>query len=812
MRELGRDVHHALRALVRSPGFTGIAVLSLALGIGANAAIFNLVDTVMRRPLAVADLPRLQAVLTVSRDFPGFFPVSYRNYVDLRDHNAAFSQVAAVTPVSMGLTEGGEPEQIDGAMVSGNYFTTLGVRPALGRTFLPEEDAAPGAHPVLVLSHALWQRRFGGEPRVVGRVIQLNRRGFTVVGVAQAGFNGTSVLAPAGYWVPLAMHDQVLPQAARPLFDQRRAPLLGVLGRLRPGLDPARAEASLKALAEGLARDYPDDNRKLSLALLPLAQAATGANDRQVLVRVARLLAAAVAVVLLIACTHVANLLVVRGAGRRKEIAVRLALGVGRGRLVRQLLTETLLLFLLAGIADLLVAGWTNRLIATSVAPRLPGVRLDLDWRLLLFTIGLSLLAGLAFGLAPALQASRPQLVPALKNEAASGRRGRRLNLRNLFLAGQVALSLVALIGALLFLASLMNAQRLDPGFERRHLLVASFNLDSQGFGEARGEAFLEQLVERVEALAGVRSAAVGENLMLTDFGARRRVVLSGRELPAGGALLAQSSAVGARYFETLGIPILRGRGFTSDDRAGTRGVAVINRTFAERYWPGREPLGARLRLMNREVEIVGVARDVKYNFLAEDPQLYVYLPIAQAYSSQATLHVRTAGDPAALAETLRHTLQAAAPTLPVVRLATISEVIDGRLWTRRAGAGLLGALAALALVLAGLGVYGVTSYSALQRRREIGIRVALGASRSRVVRLFLGQGMALVGAGLVLGLLGALAVTRLISGMLVGISAASPLAFGAAALLLLAVGAAANYLPARRAAAMSPAQTMRQE
>jgi predicted permease len=812
MRELGRDLRYGMRALVRQPGFTAVAVLSLALGIGANAAIFNLVDTVMRRPLTVAGLPRLQSVLTVSRDFPGYFPVSYRNYVDLRDHNTVFSRLAAVTPVAMGLTEGGEPEQLDGAMVSGNYFSTLGVRPAVGRTFLPEEDLVPGARPVVVVSHALWRRRFGGDPGLVGRAIQLNHRAFTVVGVAQPGFNGTSILAPAGFWVPLMMHDEVLPQLQRAVFELRKAPLLGVLGRLRPGVSPARAEAAMQALAAALARDYPDDNRHLSLALMPLAQSATGANDRQVMVRAAALLVAVMAVVLLIACTHVANMLLVRGAARRKEIAIRLALGVGRGRLVRQLLTETVLLFLLAGAADLLAASWTNRLIARGVAPRLPGVELGLDWRLLLFTMGLSLASGVLFGLAPALQTSRPELVPALKNDAAAERRHRRLEPRQLFLAGQVGLSLVALIGALLFLASLSNAQRLDPGFERRQLLVASFNLDSQGLGEARGTELLQQLVARAEQLAGVRAAATGENLMLADFGARRRLTVVGRELPASGGLLAQTSAVGPRYFETLAIPILRGRAIAEQDRADGRPVAVINQTFAERYWPGREPLGERLRLMGREVEIVGVARDVKYNFLAEEPQLYVYLPVAQAYSPQATLHVRTAGDPALLAGPLRHALQEAAPTLPLARLATISEVIDDRLWTRRAGAALLAVLAGVALALAALGVYGVISYSVAQRRREVGIRLALGASRTRIVRLFLGQGMTLLAAGLLLGLAGAWACTRLVSRMLVGVDAASPAAFAAAVLLLAAVGAAANYLPARRAAATPPALTMRQE
>ncbi|HEV3456045.1 MAG TPA: ABC transporter permease [Thermoanaerobaculia bacterium] len=811
MRELGRDLRYSVRALSRLPGFTAVAVVTLALGIGANAAIFNLVDTVMRRPLAVADLPRLQSVLTVSSDFPGFFPVSYRNYVDLRDHNTVFSRLAAVTPVAVGLTEGGEPEQIDGAMVSGNYFDTLGVRPALGRTFVPDEDSVPGAHPVVVLSHALWQRRFGADPRLVGRVIQLNHQAFTVIGVAQPGFNGTSLLAPAGFWVPLMMHDQVLPQALRPLFDMRKATLLGVLGRLRPGLDPQRAEVAMKTLAAGLARDYPDDNKGLSLALLPLAHAATGANDRRILARVAWLLAAVVAVILLIACTHVANMLVVRGAGRRKEIAVRLALGVGRGRLIRQLLTETLLLFLLAGVADLLVASWTNGLIARLVAPRLPGVSLGLDWRLLLFIFGLSLVTGLAFGLAPALQSSRPDLVPALKNEAAAGHR-RWLSLRNGFLAGQVGLSLVAVIGAFLFLASFRNAQRLDPGFERQHLLVASFNLDSQGFGEPRAEAFLDQLVQRVESLAGVRSAAVAENLMLVDFGMRRRLKIEGRELAASDALLAQTSAVGPHYFETLRIPILRGRGFVAQDRADSRGVAVINRTFADRYWPGADPVGAHLRLPKRDLEIVGVAQDVKYNFLVEDPQLYLYLPIAQSYSSQVTLHVRTAGDPAPLADTVRRTVQAAAPTLPLQRLATISEVIDGRLWTRRAGATLMAVLAALVLVLAGLGVYGVISYSIVQRRSEIGIRVSLGATPAAVVRLFVAHGMAPVAAGLGLGLLAALATTRFIAAMLVGIGTGSPLAFGAAILVMTAIAAAANYLPARRAAAASPARIMRQE
>jgi putative ABC transport system permease protein len=807
MRELGRDIRYALRALANRPGFTVVAVVSLALGIGANVAIFSLVDAVLLRPVPAADISRVVSVYTLSRDFPGFFPVSYPNYVDLRDHNTVFSELAAATPVSMSFTGGGEPE-----LVSGNYFDLLGVRAARGRTFLPEEDKVPGARPVVVLSHSLWQRHFASDPKIVGTVIQLNRQGFTVIGVAPPGFNGTELFSPARFWVPLMMHDQVLPQPLRPAFLMRRASLFGVLARLRPGVGLERAEAAAKALAEELAREYPDDNQRRTLTLMPLTQAAIGAENRRLVLRLTALLVAVVALVLLIACANVANMLVVRASGRRKEIAVRLALGVRRGRLVRQLLTETVVLFLIAGVADLLVANWTHGLIARFVSTRLPALTLAVNWRVLLFTLGLALVTGVVFGLAPALQSSRPELVPALKNEDTTGRRSARLSLRNVLLVGQIGLSVVAVVGAVLFLASLRNARRIDPGFERQHLLYATFNLDSLGYDEARGAAFLRQAVEQVGSLAGVRSAAVGENLMLVDFGAQRAIAIEGREMPQGGAVIAQTSAVGPRYFETLGIPLLRGRGFTDQDRMDARPVVVINRTLADRFFHGMEPIGQHLRVMKRSLEIVGVARDVKYNFLAEEPQLYFYSPITQAYTPQVTLHVRTEGDPAQLADPLRRTLHAAAPNLPLVRLTTISEVIDGRIWGRRAAAMLFAVIAAVVLVLAGLGVYGVISYSVLERRREIGIRVALGATRNRVVRLFLGHGMTPVAVGLVLGIVAAFASTRLIATMLVGINAGSPVAFGLAALVLAAVALAANYVPARRAAAVSPMQTMRQE
>ncbi|MDP9121179.1 MAG: ABC transporter permease [Acidobacteriota bacterium] len=819
MEELWQDLRYALRALVKRPGFTLIAIPSLALAIGANTVIFALVDAVLLHPLPVAGLSRLMTLQTRIPESPGYFGVSYPNFADFRDHATVFSHLVGTVGVQVSLAGRTEPEQIPGEMVSGDYFDALGVPAALGRTFLPDEDRVPGAHPVVVLSHSLWQRRFGADRSVVGRVVQLNGQSFTVIGVAPAGFSGSGILTPSEVWVPATMYQQVLPANLLPLFKLRKVGLLGVIGRLRPGVSPEQAEAACKALALNLAREYPSDNAKRTVSLLPLSQSTIDPNSRGGYLEAGVLLMSTVGLILLIACANLANMLLVRASERRPEVAIRLALGVQRGRLVRQLLTESLLLALIAGAAGLLLAVWSRGLIALFRSSYLPPtLHVELDARILVFTLVLSLLSGLLFGLAPALRLSRPDLTTGLKSRAgaeASG--GRGLGLRNILVAGQVGLSLLALVGAVLLLVSLRNVEHIDPGFERRHLLVLSLDLASQKLDEARGEQFLGEVIRRVEALPQVRSAALAENLVLVDQGVRHRIQPEGREARGGGeaeALIVQTCAISPGYFRTLGVQVLRGRAFNDSDLPGSRQVVIVNRTMADRLWPQQDPIGRRFKMQPtlQTFEVVGVAQDVKYNALGEEPQLYVYLPLPQSYSPGVTLHVLTAGEPALLVNTLRKRLQEMAPTLPLFRIKTMPEVIDDQLWAWRAGALLLSLFGCVALLLVIIGIYGVISYSIAQRKREIGIRVALGATRPQLIRLFVRQGMAMVAIGLALGLLSALSATRLIADLLYGIDAADPRTLGATALLLGAVGLAANYLPARRAAAVPPMLVMRQE
>ena len=814
MEKLLQDLRYAWRGLVLRPGFTGVALLSLALGIGANTAIFTFLDAVFLKPLPVAGISRLVAVFTVSPDIPGYLPVSRLNAADYRDLGGVFSDLALVWPLRSSLSGGGRPEQVSGQMVSARYFETLGVRPVVGRTFLPEEDRV--ARPVVVLGHGLWRRRFGADRGILGRAIRLNGHELTVVGVAPGGFYGTDFVQRADFWVPEGIYRLVLPDLPRSVWDNRRVLGFAAVGRLKPGMSLDQGQAALTSLAGQLAREYPDANRSRGVALVPLGQALISPNNRQTYMRAGGLAATMVGLILLIACANLANLLLVRASGRRKEIAVRIALGGRRGDLIRQPLIESLLLALAAGAAGLLLASWSFTLISLVHTPYLPeSLELGLDGRVLCFALALSLAAALLFGLVPALAASRPDLLPALKNEVAAcrgGGVGRRFSLRNLLIVGQVGLSVVALVGAALFLSSLENALRVDPGFERDHLAVVSFDLDSQGFDEARGQQVLRQVAEEAAALPGVRSAAIGENLMLADTGGRHSLRTDSPAAPADHPVIAQQSSVGPGYFATLGIPILRGRAFSAADRADSRPVVVVNRTLAERFWPGESPLGKRFSVSRRVVEVVGVARDVKYETLGEEPQLYVYRPMAQEYTAAATLHVRTRDAPAAALAAMRRRMQALMPEMPLTRVKTMSEVVDALLWAPRVCAVLLTLFGAVALILVMIGIYAVIAHSIAQRQREIGIRMALGAQRSDVVRLFLRQGIQAVAVGLACGLVGALLAVSAISDLLFGIDPRDPAVFVATALLLAVVAAVASYLPTHRATAVSPLVVMRQE
>jgi predicted permease len=835
METLWQDVRYGFRVLRASPGFAAVAVLSLALGIGANTSIFSVVNAALLRPLPVNEPDRLVFVFNGTQTSP-YSVSSYPDYVDYRDKNEVFSDVLTYSSITASGRTDDQTDLISGSIVSGNFFDALGVRAALGRTFLPEEDTTPNTHPVAVISHGLWERRFGSDPKVIGQQLTLNGHAFTIVGVTSAGFNGPEVLETNDIYVPAMMQALVRPPRGgfsgdmNPDMLSRRGPRwLRIIGRLKPGVSIDQAQAAMSTLAAQLQQAYPDTNRNTIATLFPVSKVDPQAYTQ--LISVAALLLAVVAIVLLIACANVANLLLARASGRRKEIAVRLALGASRSRLVRQLLTESVLLSLAGGLGGLLLALWTIDVLKTATPPDgIFSFTLDyrLDGRVLAFTFLLSLATGVIFGLAPALQASRPDLVPALKDEASAAAQGRRrFNLRNLLVVAQVALSLVLLIGAGLFLRSLNNAQAIDPGFNADRVLNAQLNINLLRYTKLQGQEFYRQVIERVEALPGVESASMARVVPMSGSGRTSSLIIEGQDQPDNVSRsegsgpdnpnpnTVSTNVVGLKYFETMGISLLRGRDFTEQDKEGAPLTVVVNEAFARRYFDGEEALGRRLSFRGAQgpwSEIVGVARDSKYRTLGEAQRPFVYSPLAQNHETGMALHVRTIGDPSSVAGAVRREVQTLDQNLPVTNLQPMRDVLGSSLFAARMGAVLLAIFGLLALLLAGVGLYGVMSYTVSRRTREIGIRMALGAQTGNVLRLVLKEGMALVGGGVAAGLIVAAAVTRLLASFLYGVSPLDATTFVAIPVVLALVALLASYLPARRAAKVDPMIALRYE
>ena len=821
MESIWKDLGLSLRALRRSPAFTIAAVASLALGIGANTLIFIFLNAFFLKGLPVADPERLVAIYSVDLDKQDLLPSSYLNLEDLRKENKEFSGIAAYRNISPSLTGDAEPVWLQGEIVSGNYFDVLGIRPARGRFFLPEEDSTPGGHPVAVLSYGLWQSHFGSDPKIVGRVLQINQQGFTVVGVAPPEFRGLSVLnTPPQIWVPLAMYRELTAGPAKKLVDNRGALAFAAVGRLKPGVEAEEAGVALKSFASRLEREFPDVNRNVGLSAIPIGRATLPPGARGRFVLSGGLLAAVVGLLLLIAGANVANLLLARALARSGEMAVRLSLGAGRGRLLRQLLTEGALLGLLGGLAGLAVALVGRRLLWTLRPPFFPdSLDLGLDGRVLGFTLVVALGTGILFSLAPAFQSFRLNISSILTRQSRSGSGhgdGSGL-LREVLIAVQVALSIVVLSGAGLFVRSLLAVEKIDPGFETTKLFVVPFDLGARNYAPVRAQEFYRQVVERVSALPGVRQAAVANRFLLVAGGTRSPVDAEGQEARTGNdQIVTTLTTVGAGYFSTVGMRLASGRSFLDSDREGTLPVVVINESLAHRLWPGGpagSALGKRLRFSISEgwMQVIGIVADSRTTGLREPPEPNAYRPVLQSYSPVMLLHVRTASDPDPLLEKVRREVQAMDPNLPLLEPRTIGQVRNLSLWAPRMGAGLLSMFGLLAMLLAALGVYGVVSYSVGQRRREIAIRMAIGAARRDVIRLILRQGMRPVVIGIVAGIAGALALARAVASLLFGIGAADPFSFGGAALLLALVALAAVFLPARRASGLDPLAALRE-
>jgi predicted permease len=816
MEHFFKDIRYGIRILLKSPGFTAVAVISLALGIGANTVIFSFLSRLTFSPLPVSTPTDLVSVFTTDVRNPGPLPTSHLNYIDYRDHNDSFSGLLAYSFAAVSFSPtGGESKQLIGLVVSGNYFDVLGVRPLHGRTFLPDEDRTPGTHPVAVLSFACWQRDFGGDTGVVGSTITFNRHQFTVVGITPREFSGTNVGFNPDFWVPMMMHAQAQPGFS--FYNERRAIFLNLIGRLKPGISIEQAQTNLGAIANNLERDYRTENEGRNIRLVPLLEARRDPDGDGSLMLISWSLIGVVATVLIIACANVTNLLLARATRRRKEIAVRIAIGAGRGRLIRQLLTESILLSLLGGGIGLILALWTKDLIPSFFRfgnNNLPDKGFDL--RILGFTFIVSLASGLLFGLAPALQASRSDLVTSLKGDVAAvaGRRRFGFSLRKTLVVLQVALSLFALVTAGLFVRSLQHAQSENPGFIAENILLMGFDLGREGYSEGQGEAFHRQLVERARSVPGVLAVTIARDRPFGG-GFSRSVFIEGKEPPPGGrGVLVQTNYIGENFFETLGIQLIRGREFTQGDNNNAPEVVIINETMANQFWQDEDPIGKRFKFFGDQSyrQVVGIARDSKYNSLVEDRRPFVYLPFAQEYDPQVNLYIRAANDVGQLSTALRNEVQVIDPSITALNVETLEDRIAQSLTGQRMQAGLLTIFGLLALLLASVGLYGVMSYSVAQSTREIGIRMALGAEHRDVLSLVLRQGALLVAIGLALGMVVALMVTRAMESLFFRIGSMDPVAFGVTSLILLAVALLASYIPARRATKIDPTIALKYE
>jgi putative ABC transport system permease protein len=722
------------------------------------------------------------------------------------------------------LSGGAEPQQINGQLVTANYFGVLGLRPAAGRFFFPDEDTKPSGNNVAVLSYSLWANKFGSDPNVIGKTLTLNATIYNVIGVAPPGFKGTFTFFPAEeIWVPISMYPQVMAGFERDNFNDRRFLAAGAIARLKPGVSLGAAEASLKTLATHLESEYPKDNAGRSVALTPLAEAAIGANVYNQFTLAGGLMMGVVGLVLLIACVNLANLLLAQAARREKEMSLRAALGASRGRMLRQLVTESMLLALTGGAVGLVIAYWGRTALWSFRPPFVEqsGIDLTLDSRVLLFTLGISIVTGLLFGIAPAIKASRADLVETLKVGGRGNTIGWRSNpMRSILVVSEIALAMVALIGAGLFVRSMQNAQRTNLGFESQNLFAMAFDLGALHYDEGRGQQFFRDAIERAKTSPGVADVTVASNLPLGGglggfAGLGRTVFPEGQSETSGyRGTLTELDDVAPNYFETLHIPLIAGRTFNDSDRATTTWVAIANEAMAKHFWPNESALGKRFHFFGEDHlrEIVGIVGNTVVNNIGEEPQPLAYLPMTQDYSPAATIQVRTLGRPEAVVATVRGQVQSLDPSLAITNVQTIGEVVSQGLWAPRMGAALLALFGGLALILAAVGVYGVLSYSVNQQTHEIGIRMALGAQPASVLWLVIGQGLQLAGAGLLLGLIGALAATQVLTSLLFGVSTRDPVTFAGVSLVLLTAAILACYIPARRATRVDPIIALRYE
>ncbi len=813
MEKFWQDLRFGVRILVKRPGFTAAAVLCLGLGIGANSAIFSLVNAVFLRPLPVREPARLvRMYTTLSKDFR-YASVSYLDYLDYSKEKDIFSGLAAHRTAPVSLTLGENPQLVVGTLVSGNYFDMLGVTPTVGRFFAGDETETENSDPVVVLSNGLWRRSFGADPGAVGRLVKINGHLFTVIGVAPEDFSGLFFGLNPDLYAPINQQSKFGPGLSSK--ESRGSRYLMVTGRLRDGITLEQAREAASLVGRRLQREYPASNENARPLLIPESEANLPPQIRGAAIGFSGLAMGAVGFVLLIACADVSNLLMARASSRRREISVRLALGAGRNRLARQLLTESLLLSSLGGGVGLLLAFSISRFLS-SLQPPLPiPVHLDFspDYRVLLFCALATFATGVLFGLAPALRSIKVDLTPALRGQQSEANTGGRklLSWGSLLVMGQMALSLTLLVGAGLFIRSLSNAQAIDPGFNPDQVLLASLDPSLNGYSKADGEALYGELLERLQALPAVRRASIAEMVSFGLANQQNGITVPGYQPAPDENMSIDYNIVAPDYFPTLQIPILGGRDFSPRDDANSQPVIIVDEAFAARFFPGQDPLGKKVVCRGERV-VVGLVKTIKIGSLGEAPRPYLYLPFSQSYNAAMTVHLRTQGDPRQLAPLLRAEIRSLDSNLAVEQIRSMEEQVSFSLYPARAGATLLGVFAALAIALSVIGLYGVMNYWVSRRTQEIGIRIAVGADRGDVQRLVMGRGLRVIVLGLAGGVVLALGLGRLLEGFLYGVGAVDPVTFAVTGAFLFITALLACLAPARRALRIDPIRALKYE
>lgn len=815
MTSFWQDVRYSLRVIAKTPGFTLLSVLTLALGIGANTTIFSWINSTLLNPVPGLTRPNEVVSLTLSKPGDNPFPFTYPDFAAMRDGQQSFTGIAACNFVQMSLTSNGKPERVFGMVTSANYFDVLGVRTILGRGFLPEEDERPGGAPVVVISYKFWKTHFGADPNIVGKTIQINQRPYTVVGVTPAAFQGSQTGVKTDVWAPIMMEAQLDPKGDL-LHDHHYFWLLG-FGRLKSGVTLSQAQQEMTLKLKPEVRNYPEEHKGHdTVSVYPLWRNPFGLNF--ILATLLPMLMCIAGVVLLLACVNVANLMLVRSVGRRREIAIRVSLGGSRWRLVRQLLVESLILALGGGVVALLITFWTQGTLMKfmPVTEDIPlSLTIAADRTVLLATLVISVITGVIFGILPALRASGTAPATVLKEDSGTISGGlRKARLASGLVVAQISLSLLLLICAGLFIRSFRSAQQMYPGFNPHNVLIASYDLFTAGYSDSTGSEFDRQLVAKLERLPGVQSVALSDREPLAFAGGSTSVKPEGYIWPPNQSMETQAAIVSPNFLHTMEIPLVKGRDFTLEDNKNSQRVAIVSETFANRYWPNQEALGKKLNsdFTHEWFTVVGIARDMKVLTLSEKPTPFLYLPLYQVYRPNMIISARVTGDPLIFGKTIEKAVHDLNPELVVFDVTTLEVRSQLSSFGQRIAGTFVGAFGLLALALAAVGIYGVTAYTTRQRIHEIGIRVTLGASKQDVLALVLGHGITLMGLGVGLGLILALVLTRFLTSLLLGVTSTDALTFLSVALLLCAVALFACFLPARWAMRVDPMVALRYE